>query len=273
MPGNSRLVLCHILRPAMLTVYTSTCCRPDYVQLLACALMKTLAEPYRFVAVVHPSGLRRDWHGVHEVREGSTAGYSAWHDITPIIDGPSVIVHDDCVPVMPWSSASFPLPHVIRMGGQTVQYHAGVFKTPAPIIPAVRVSSRASCSATWPSYLCEAAAAAHAESLMDGTFLHIDKGTILHPHAGPNEAKPALVSAIASHLGCEVPEPLTPDELAAHPGRQTPSRPGLGDMVSAGLSAVGITPGRVSTALGVKDCGCKKRQQQLNDLGRRIGIG
>jgi hypothetical protein len=48
---------------------------------------------------------------------------------------------------------------------------------------------------------------------------------------------------------------------------------GLGDMVSAGLSAIGITPERVSKALGVKDCGCKKRQQQLNDLGRRIGIG
>jgi hypothetical protein len=44
-------------------------------------------------------------------------------------------------------------------------------------------------------------------------------------------------------------------------------------MVAAGLSAIGITPERVSKTLGVKDCGCKKRQQQLNDLGRRIGIG
>jgi hypothetical protein len=40
-----------------------------------------------------------------------------------------------------------------------------------------------------------------------------------------------------------------------------------------GLAAVGITPERVSKALGVKDCGCKKRQQRLNDIGRRIGIG
>lgn len=44
-------------------------------------------------------------------------------------------------------------------------------------------------------------------------------------------------------------------------------------MVAAGLSAVGITPERVSAALGVKDCGCKKRQQQLNAIGRRLGIG
>lgn len=50
-------------------------------------------------------------------------------------------------------------------------------------------------------------------------------------------------------------------------------RRGLGDMVAAGLSAVGITPERVSAALGVKDCGCKKRQEALNALGRRLGIG
>jgi hypothetical protein len=50
-------------------------------------------------------------------------------------------------------------------------------------------------------------------------------------------------------------------------------RPGLGDYVAAGLSAVGITPERVSAALGVKDCGCKKRQQRLNELGRRLGVG
>lgn len=50
-------------------------------------------------------------------------------------------------------------------------------------------------------------------------------------------------------------------------------RRGLGDMVAAGLSAVGVTPERVSAALGVKDCGCKKRQQQLNAIGRRFGIG
>lgn len=67
---------------------------------------------------------------------------------------------------------------------------------------------------------------------------------------------------------------MTADEIkrrvAAYRRRR---RPGLGDMVAAGLSAIGITSERVSKALGVKDCGCKKRQQQLNDLGRRIGIG
>jgi hypothetical protein len=48
--------------------------------------------------------------------------------------------------------------------------------------------------------------------------------------------------------------------------------PGLGDMVASALSAVGITKERVSKAIG-KPCGCAKRQEALNDLGRRMGIG
>jgi len=50
------------------------------------------------------------------------------------------------------------------------------------------------------------------------------------------------------------------------------AKPGLGDMVAAGLSAIGITKERVS-ALAGGDCGCSKRQEALNELGRKIGIG
>lgn len=67
---------------------------------------------------------------------------------------------------------------------------------------------------------------------------------------------------------------ITVDET--HPAYPRAARPGLGDMVAAGLSAVGITKERaqaVASAVGVKDCGCAKRQEQLNELGRRIGIG
>jgi len=75
---------------------------------------------------------------------------------------------------------------------------------------------------------------------------------------------------------CFICGAAAPDQSVPHRGKcvcEQPAKPGLGDRVAAGLSAVGITPERVSAALGVKDCGCKKRQQQLNDLGRRIGIG
>lgn len=52
-------------------------------------------------------------------------------------------------------------------------------------------------------------------------------------------------------------------------------RPGLGDMVAAGLSAVGITKARaqaVANAVGVKDCGCAKRQAALNRAGEALGL-
>ena len=50
-------------------------------------------------------------------------------------------------------------------------------------------------------------------------------------------------------------------------------QPGLGDLVHAGLGAVGITPERVAAALGVDDCGCEERRQWLNEVGRAVGIG
>ena len=43
-------------------------------------------------------------------------------------------------------------------------------------------------------------------------------------------------------------------------------------MVSDALSSVGITKERVSKAVG-GDCGCAKRQEKLNKIGQKIGIG
>lgn len=51
-----------------------------------------------------------------------------------------------------------------------------------------------------------------------------------------------------------------------------PRSPGLGDMIASVLNRLGITKERVSKAVG-GDCGCKKRQEALNTIGRRIGIG
>lgn len=53
--------------------------------------------------------------------------------------------------------------------------------------------------------------------------------------------------------------------------RMAPHRPGLGDRVASSLAAVGITKERVSAMLG--DCGCEQRQQWLNEVGHRLGIG
>jgi hypothetical protein len=78
-----------------------------------------------------------------------------------------------------------------------------------------------------------------------------------------DEVRPCIVSQDGDQI--------TVDEM--HPAYPRERKPGLGDMVAAGLSAVGITPERVSKALGVKDCGCKGRAEALNRLGRRLGIG
>jgi hypothetical protein len=53
-------------------------------------------------------------------------------------------------------------------------------------------------------------------------------------------------------------------------------RPGLGDRIASGLSAVGITKERaqaVAQAVGIEDCGCQRRQAALNEFGYRLGIG
>lgn len=47
---------------------------------------------------------------------------------------------------------------------------------------------------------------------------------------------------------------------------------GLGDLVAAGLAALGITEERVSAAIG-RPCGCGERREKLNELGRKIGLG
>ena len=52
----------------------------------------------------------------------------------------------------------------------------------------------------------------------------------------------------------------------------TPPKAGLGDMVASALAAIGITKERVSKAVG-GDCGCAERQEALNELGRKLGIG
>jgi hypothetical protein len=76
------------------------------------------------------------------------------------------------------------------------------------------------------------------------------------------DAMPCVVSKSGNNWTVDENHPAFPK----HRGH------GLGDRVAAVLSAVGITPERVSKALG-RPCGCKKRQARLNELGRRLGIG
>jgi hypothetical protein len=77
----------------------------------------------------------------------------------------------------------------------------------------------------------------------------------------PDEVSACIVQDNGSTL-------LVDETHAAYPR----ARPGLGDMVKAGLSAIGITEERVTKAIG-RECGCSRRAEKLNELGRKIGIG
>jgi hypothetical protein len=81
-----------------------------------------------------------------------------------------------------------------------------------------------------------------------------------------SEADTAVTCIDGAHA--EVDDSLPGFEYAAWYGTA-----GLGDMLAAGLEFVGITKERVAAALRVKDCGCEKRQESLNAIGRKIGIG
>lgn len=59
-------------------------------------------------------------------------------------------------------------------------------------------------------------------------------------------------------------------EITVDEGHPNYPKKGLGDLVAAGLAAVGITPERVAAVTGKKDCNCKKRQAALSRLGRKL---
>jgi hypothetical protein len=54
----------------------------------------------------------------------------------------------------------------------------------------------------------------------------------------------------------------------AHPAYPSRAKPGLGDMLKAGLSAVGITEERISRLVG-RPCGCGQRAAKINEFGAK----
>ena len=73
-----------------------------------------------------------------------------------------------------------------------------------------------------------------------------------------DEVRPCIAS--------EDGDTITVDET--HPAYPRQRKPGLGDLVKAGLSAVGITEDRVSKAIG-RPCGCGRRAAAMNKFGAK----
>lgn len=100
------------------------------------------------------------------------------------------------------------------------------------------------------------AAESHFRVLENG-ILHFHYGAGYRTQEGISPARQACWNQCMDaldlpHLYAEVP----------------PQKPGLGDMVASGLSAIGITKERVSALVG-GDCGCGKRQAIANELGHK----
>lgn len=71
---------------------------------------------------------------------------------------------------------------------------------------------------------------------------------------------------------CLICKAESPDQNSPSSGSCRCENRGLGDLVKAGLSAVGITEERVSKAIG-RPCGCGARVETLNRIGAKLGIG
>ncbi len=96
-------------------------------------------------------------------------------------------------------------------------------------------------------------------------FRTLDNGIVHYHHRAAFKTKDTMSS---SRIACW--NALM--ERHGLPLMRKDSRPGLGDRVASALSAVGITKERVEAVLG-GPCGCDQRQEALNDLGRKIGLG
>lgn len=277
----------------MLTIYIGTFCRPDLVDLTSRAVKATCTEECRVVVQLQPRALTRQWAAVDEVIHASSRRGS-WREIDRTGDA-WLFLEDDCVPILPWSSESFPNKYVCRKdGGKTIVFSgaAAAMTVPRCEIDVARMSRKSLCPEVWGD-LCHPAKSVFAESIMGGTFLHLDKSSNTHPDSPEGHAKRTLVELISQKLGLPPPDALSEKELEAlvaakmaerarngdritvdetNPAYPRERKPGLGDMVASGLSAVGITKERVSRAIG-KPCGCENRQQWLNEAGKRLGIG
>jgi hypothetical protein len=78
------------------------------------------------------------------------------------------------------------------------------------------------------------------------------------------EVMPCVVSTDGDNWTIDVEHPAYP-----RVPRRDPRAVGLGEWISRGLAAIGITPSRVSRWLG-RECGCKARAAALDRAGFRL---
>ena len=202
----------------MLTVYIGTFCRPDLVDLVSRAAKATCQEECRVIVQLQPGALTRGWPAVDGIIHASSRRWP-WMEIDRAGHA-SVFLDDDCVPLLPWSSASFPAPHSRRKdGGTTIVFSDGTAShyLPKPKIDVARIGGGFPCPASWGD-ICTPSERLLVESLLGGVFLHLDKSSAAHPNSPLNQGKREIVELIAKRLGFPAPDKLSEKELAFQPG-------------------------------------------------------
>ena len=236
-------------------VYTATERRPEVASVWARAIRATLRDAHCTVAAYQmqqPDGFD-ELIPLHHA--GAAAGPWLIHAVLPR-EPVRLYIEEDIIPVVEWSVSDYPGELLYAEGSPGNPWHAfylgrGRRGAVITLVPQ-RFVRDGGCPDWLPADLCEPALRANAK-VLGSHFLHLDK---MYRSNVPEAAEKNALLELLRERYADAPPP----------------RPGLGDMVSAGLAAVGITPERVSKVLG-RPCGCKERAAKLNELGRRIGIG
>lgn len=240
-----------------MNILTATNGMPEIAEVWCAAIAATLMTRYEAIVL---------WNGREPSCECRTQHVPS---VTPIIgvtldryaSGPvRMFLEEDMIPVRAWSVDDYPGRLVAAQGNASGQPWPSLMikrdeGDPASSVVPQRFVRDGGCPDWLPQDLCEPALRANAK-VLGQHFLHLDK---MYRRDVPEAAeKNVLLEMLRNRY---------PEKNA-----QPPQQMGLGDMVASGLSAVGITKERVSQIVG-RDCGCQKRQQALNELGRKFGIG
>lgn len=241
-----------------MNILTATDWRPEVAEVWCLAVSATLQTPHTATVLWH-SKLPGCGCATRQIPQaGAVVSMFALERYAPRA-GTAMFLEEDMIPVLPWSVDDYPGSLLYAEGSPGRPWPALTLRRqggpPGARLVPQRFVRDGGCPDWLPSELCEPALRANAK-VLGRHFLHLDK---MYRRGVPEaEAKNELLAMLRQRFSGE---PVAPQPH------------GLGDYVAAGLSAIGITPERVSATLGVKDCGCKKRQAKLNELGRKFGIG
>lgn len=234
-------------------ILTATGGRPEVAAVWCSAISATLQTPHEAVVLWKHNKPNCQCDTIEVPSLTAVMGMSLdRYASTPV----RMFLEEDMIPVRPWSIDEYP-GHMLAAEGSpgrpwpSLMIKRGEGAGTAVIVPQ-RFVRDGGCPDWLPADLCEPALKANAK-VLGQHFLHLDK--MYRPNVLEAAAKNELLELLRQRYA-----------------NAQPAKLGLGDMVAAGLAAVGITEERVSKALG-RPCGCAKRKQALNELGRRIGIG